>query len=425
MILLALTTLLPAWVVAQRAEALPSSLTEVRLSDYAKLTVRQGTENRFEAAEDFGGSITRTTSQMLLGDDVAYGTLFLAPGSSMSFNIEDNAELTFQGDFNSLQSLTLHIEDKGKASAEGKKGDSLRVDNLKLHTEDRASFYAYLPVRISSCNVKGEDQSVISIPQHRIMLSDGGKLLIESTDQSKVNFITDSLMTRLGLADRTTASSPKEVQAIKWTPRWESELVFAWGLNTWGDDGILSGFKGADGSGSVRTSWNNVQLEVHYPLINTHHFALMAGVGLEWSKYKFDEPYVVLGTDAATGEMCFVGGASSYSKSQTRLKTRYFTVPITLAFGNPNGWQLRLAAIGGLHWSGKNTGLRYEMENGHDHVKTKDFTVNRYIRPYKLDVRLSVAYDGFGAYLQLPMFSQMKDGFTELYPLKFGLLFAL
>ena len=86
-------------------------------------------------------------------------------------------------------------------------------------------------------------------------------------------------------------------------------------------------------------------------------------------------------------------------------------------------WKAELAAIPGLHWSGSHTGLRRDITSGDDETNIKDYTVNPYINPYKLDARIAVQYRSVGVYFQASMLPAFKGSCEELFPVKFGIIF--
>ena len=110
------------------------------------------------------------------------------------------------------------------------------------------------------------------------------------------------------------------------------------------------------------------------------------------------------------------------ANSESRLLTRYVILPIEVKFNLGRHWKLGLAAIPGLHWSGSHTGLRRDITSGDDEVNIKDYSINPYIRPYKLDARISLQYRSLGLYFQASMLPAFKGSCDELFPVKFGII---
>lgn len=204
---------------------------------------------------------------------------------------------------------------------------------------------------------------------------------------------------------------------------WRSRTValnFAWGFHNWSTK-WYNGFSGIDGDASVRTSFNHIQLSLNYPFVSTHSFALYLGLGLDWDKYKFTGNDITFNT--ATDPYTFADGGDNATTSW--LNTRYVILPVTFRFDLWHDWNLSLAVIPGLHWGGSHTGLRRETVTDVEETTQYDQDVNKYINPYKLDLRATLSYDWFGLYLQVPTVSTMRASAQKLYPLKFGLFFTL
>ena len=198
---------------------------------------------------------------------------------------------------------------------------------------------------------------------------------------------------------------------------WGANLDFAWGFHNWGKD-RFNGLAGTDGDAAVRTSFNHILLTFNYPVLYSRHVALYAGLGLEWDKYKFHRGDIHF--DQTAEPYHFVNGP--IANSESRLLTRYVILPIEVKFNLGRHWKLALAAIPGLHWSGSHTGLRRDITSGDDETNVKDFSVNPYIAPYKLDARISVQYRSLGVYFQTSMLPAFKDSCDELFPVKFGII---
>ena len=179
--------------------------------------------------------------------------------------------------------------------------------------------------------------------------------------------------------------------------------------------GLFEGFGGVQGPAELTTSMNNVQLEFNHSIIQSSWLRFDAGLGLEWNKYRFTGSEVLW--DATAAPNAFALGADLNCTS--RLKTRYVTIPLSLSLGDRDGWHIELTALPGLGWTGKNTGLRRQYGNTN---KEKDYSVNRSLAPYKLDLRAAMMYNGFGIYFQVATLSTLRDGCQELFPVKFGII---
>lgn len=198
---------------------------------------------------------------------------------------------------------------------------------------------------------------------------------------------------------------------------WGPGIDFAWGFHNWGKD-RFNGLAGTDDDAAVRTSFNHILLTFNYPVLTSKRVALYGGLGLEWDKYKFHR-----------GDIHFDLTAEPYhlyngtvANSESRLLTRYVILPIEVKFDLGRHWKLGIAAIPGIHWSGSHTGLRRDITSGDDETNIKDYSVNPYINPYKLDARIAVQYHSIGVYFQASMFSAFKGSCDELFPVKFGII---
>lgn len=198
---------------------------------------------------------------------------------------------------------------------------------------------------------------------------------------------------------------------------WSPNFDFAWGFHNWSGD-RLNGLMGTDGDAAVRTSFNHILLTLNYPVVYSKRVALYAGLGLEWDKYKFHHGDVHFDLTAEPYHLY----NDTVANSESRLLTRYVILPIEVKFDLGRHWKVGLAAIPGLHWSGSHTGLRRDITSGDDETDIKDFSVNPYINPYKLDARIMVQYRSVGLYFQASMFPAFKSSCDELFPVKFGII---
>ena len=370
----------------------------VQMENRASLDVRQGTENQLEASSEFKGSVSVKGDRLILDGNVYYGTLRIQPNSGIRFELEDHANLNLEGDFEQMQRLAFALEDHATVNVSGHDGDTLRCDIFSVKVEDNATFHSSIPIKYQIKTFDIEDNGTINTLE------------------------PIALSSKLPRVDQHANSSTAPLRPRSWWASEGTRLDFAWGLHNWGDQPLV-GFGGTSTDAAVRTSFNDVQLALSGKLFACGKFALFGGLGIEWTKYKFEANYVGLPTTGAEPYQLtdLTTSTPSGADFATRLKMRYVTLPITLAFGNPNGWHVDLSAIPGLHWGGNNTGFRYQSDN----VRTRDYAVNRYINPLKLDARVQVAYDGLGAYVQTSLLSAFKGSVEPLYPVQFGIILSM
>ena len=442
--------LLPLSATAQFTQILPPEVKEIRLEGYARLTVCPGDTTRLEVPDAKQavnvGKVSGT--RLTIKEQVRGLTLSVAPDRVMAFNPQDFSSIAFSGDFRPFDYLTIHTEDYGKVAIDGNEGDTLRSHALRLHAEDFSRIEGSIPVQYYDFDIISADHSRISLlatASDSRLARDGqsdctqsfansdfgtiylGRYTVDGVLKSEdyysvsadegtrtINSLTD------GIADMRRKLA-ENGQKRKVQHPWDTELDLAFGWHNWGDaiGNGLSGLPQGNGA-AVNTTLNNWQLAVNIPVVNVRGFALKLGLGLEWDKYKFTDPLVTF--DPTSDPMGFAAGIAASDVTRSRLKTRYVVLPVKLDFGNADGWHVSLTALPGLGWTGKNTGMRYKLQTSDGQVNAKDFTVNRYLNPYKLDVRLAVKYDWIGVYIQVSTLSVFKDGCLELFPVKFGII---
>ena len=396
---MATAVLMPAVASAQYTQTVPDNIREVRLEDYAQLTVKQGKETRLQVDGDQKqvGKVKGGTLVLDEGDVVM--TLFLAPGRHMNFNTQDFSRLNFDGDFAPLDSLVIHAEDYSRFSFSGQEGDTLRARTLKVHCEDHSRFSATNCVQYGVGRANATDYSLIDLAavdlnsglvdsgatEDNRTISDFGRInnkrytingMESPVKVVQEEEVIDKVVTGVGDVARRLK---KKVNRHPW----KTDLDLAFGWHNWGSE-LGAGFGGVDGAAAVNTNFHNIQLAVNVPVIDVRGFAFKAGLGLDWDRYNFMTPEVMF--DATATPMTFVAGA--VTNASTRLKTRSVVVPLKFEFGNPNKWHFSLTAMPGISWTGKNTGLRRKTET----TMEKDYSVNRYFNPYTMDVRAAVQY---------------------------------
>ena len=436
------TMTLPAMGWAQSSQLLPDDITEIRLEDYAALRVMQGDENRLTVNGNARQLGTYKGARLTLKETDSEATLYLKPGRSMCFNTQDFSLLNLVGDFAPFDSLSLHAEDYSRINYSGNDGDTLRIHRLTLKCEDYSRIVSSRPVQFGIGRHSAGDYSLITLDavdlNSRLAPEGVTEDLYTNSDFGRINtgrYTVDGELKHprveydtdkaLEVMDHvTTAVGDLARHAKKKVNRhpWGTELDFAWGWNNWGDQ-IGSGFSGVDGAAGASTTFHNIQLAVNVPVINVSGFALKAGLGLEWNRYVFNTPEVLF--DPTADPKALVAGTWGAGVANSYLKTCHVTVPIKLEFGNPDRWHFSLTALPGLNWTGKNSGLRRhynEVEAVMNEHTDKDRSVNPYLNPYMLDVRVAVQYDCMGVYLQVSTLSAFKDGCQDLYPIKFGII---
>ena len=440
----AFALIVPSAVQAQRVQPLPDGVSEVRIEGHQRLTVVSGDENRIETNGDKTNIARVNNGRMTFRSDADDVTLRLAPWRSMTFRAEDYAVIEFRGSFDNRESLTVETEDYAQATFAGDTTDTVRCITLALRADDFSRItgsvimqqynYELSPHDYARIVLAGIDQmhpadgadwgnrtQAISIDGHgkfyRGRCTDGGTVYATEypeNDDLTSRVTVDATDRAVDLARDLSTNYKKTKTRIS---SGDFFMRFAWGWHNWGNE-MLSGFGGVEGPAELNTSMNNVQLELIGTLFETRWVGLSVGLGLEWNKYKFTGSELLW--DASTEPYHLALGTDPNCAS--RLKTRYVTLPVTLILGDRDSWHVELSALPGIGWTGKNTGLRRIYGSGSGQNTEKDFSINRSLAPYKLDVRAAVMYHAFGVYFQVATLSAFKGNCDELFPVKFGII---
>lgn len=420
-------------------QEVPYNVNEIRLEGSVRLIVKSTTGDmalqtmsRDQVASVKNGRLTIPDSRY----DV---TLLLPEGRSMTFGVEDHAYLLFKGSFGKRQQLTIHTEDYASANFSGSLADSMWAVTLSLHAEDHSQINSEIRQCCYHFYFVSHDYARINLACQQEKYEEGFESRVQSIsidDNAHIDYVYchgDSVdpfkhenqeivrLTQEKLDEVKAGERPAESKKKKsiWRYR-DVALNFAWGFHNWGTD-MFNGFEGVDGDASIRTSFNNIHLSVNYPLVGTRHFGFYIGLGLEWDKYKFEGKDITFNT--TTNPYTFVDGGDPTCTSW--LNTRYVILPLTFRFDLWHDWSLTFAAIPGIHWGGSHTGLRREYTTDLEERTDYDQSVNKYINPYKLDLRATLSYESFGLYFQVPTMSTLRSSAQDLYPIKFGLFLTI
>ncbi|MBR1766986.1 MAG: hypothetical protein IJ745_08145 [Bacteroidales bacterium] len=385
-----------------------------------------------------GGGIRVRGSEMTFSENSRTVRLHLDPNAVTRIAATGNSEVTLLGSFRFPGTLELAGDDVATITLMGN-ADTLFAENLMVALEDAAHINAHSLLQVNTYDVKVEDFSLLKVflfePRgngrfdntqyatitvaHRLEPGHGetpGSEEMEAFWSGDENVeLVDKLMDldSEGLSDLVRTIRKRRGKSHNWS----SGIDFAWGFHNWGSD-RFNGLAGTDGDAAVRTSFNHILLTFNYPVLHSRRVALYAGLGMEWDKYKFHR-----------GDIHFDLTAEPYhlyngteANSESRLLTRYIILPVEVRIALGSHWKIGLAAIPGLHWSGSHTGLRRDISSGDDETNIKDFSVNPYINPYKLDARIMVQYRSVGVFFQASMLSAFKSSCDELFPVKFGII---
>ena len=439
----------------QYTQQVPDNVNEIRLEGAAHLIVKS-TDGEMTLQTFSKYQVATVKNNRMTISDGSYGvTLLLPAGRSMTFVAEDYANLVFNGSFGKRPQLTVHTEDHARALFSGSLADSVWAVTITLQAEDYSQIHSEVRMMQYGFEVLPDDYAQITIDCFQERFEPGMKTRTQTvrmcdhcvvnwnycleedsirnvgSDTSYAQYVSDRKQRAMQKRDslrneihsrhpyRSSESPEGQRKCSIWRHR-DVALNFAWGFHNWGT-GMFNGFEGVDGAAAIRTSFNNIQLSVNYPLIGTRHFGFYIGLGLEWDKYKFEGKDITLNT--ATDPHAFVDGGDPTCTSW--LNTRYVVLPLTFRFDLWHDWSLTLSALPGIHWSGSHTGLRREYTSDIEERTDYDQSVNKYINPYKLDLRATLSYENIGVYFQAPTMSTFRSSVQELYPIKFGIILTL
>ena len=446
-----LALLSPAAVQAQRVQPLPDEVNEIRIEGHQNLIVVSGDENRIETNSDNNNIARVRNGRMTISSDAGDITLRLTPGRNMTFRAEDYANIKFNGSFEIRNNLTIETEDYAHVSFVGDTTDTVRVVNLVMRAEDFSRITGSVIMKHYNYELAAGDYSLIVLAGMDLMesseannwgelilsthINDRGKVyrgrmtaggILLKTDYQADDDITSRV--EVDATDRAVDFALDMATKLKSSTEkhdvhpWETGLDFAWGWHNWGDQ-IGNGFSGVEGTAEAVTNFRNIQLAINIPVINTRGFALFAGVGVQWDKYRFTTPELTF--DQSTTPYSFAAGTWGSAVATTSLKARSVMLPIKFEFGDPDGWHFSISALPGFSWTGKNTGLRRhynEVEAVMNEHTDKDYSINTHFNPYRLDVRATVQYDCIGFYVQAATLPLLKDDSQKLYPIMFGFI---
>ncbi|MBR1550116.1 MAG: hypothetical protein IJ634_05700 [Bacteroidales bacterium] len=435
-------------------QQVPGNVNEIRLEGRAHLVVKSTDGDMMLQTFSKYQVASVKNNRMTISDGDYAITLLLPAGRSMTFVAEDYSNLVFNGSFGKRPQLTVHTEDYAHVLFSGSLADSVWAVKLTLQAEDYSQIHSEVRMMQFGFEVLPKDYAQITIDCFQERYEPGmneRSQTVRTCDHCVVNwnycfkdtvrnvgndtayaqYVKSSKSLAMQKRDslrnvvyehsqhRHNSSADEPKKRSIWRHR-DTELHFAWGFHNWGSS-MFGGFEGADGDAAIHTSFNNIQLSLNYPLIGTRHVGLYVGLGLEWDKYKFDANEITLAN--ASEPYTFTNGGDQSCTSW--LNTRYVLLPLTLSFDLWYDWRLSIAALPGIHWGGTHTGLRREYDTDLEDRTEKDQSVNKYINPYKLDLRATLSYENFGLYLQVPTMSTFRSSTQELYPIKFGVFLTI
>jgi hypothetical protein len=186
-------------------------------------------------------------------------------------------------------------------------------------------------------------------------------------------------------------------------------------INSAGGSSFNHDFLEINPSQSWNFSWNFAQVEIPF---KTAHVGLVSGLGLEHSRYGFQNNYQLKISPDSTWAV--MDTTKTYFKNQ--LRTWSLNLPILLEFNtskyDDNNFYLNAGVIGGVHF-GTKTYKKYTSSNGESKDKIKGlYNVN----PFKVLATARLGYKSVGIFVNYNMLSLFQPTKSELaYPLTFGI----
>ena len=399
----------------------------VKVEDAVTLNVYPGDKTQIEANTSNPFATVAGGIMSLEGDDAI--TLRLNPADGIvTFSAEGVATIRFVGPFDfGDRKMVIIAEDNAKIEFSETVAGKIKAGHVVFDAQDNARIVSELPLLVNSYNFKSVDNSYIEVPSIK------QKPEVDSTvDRSYYYTIEDN--GNIVIRDQGSEgvfSSPKIMLNIyqgtnKRNPSRDFEFNCFWGFSNWGDS-PLKGFSGINGDAEVSHYFMNVGFSIDYPLVNTSHFGLYAGLGIEGNRYHFTHPLVSAtptGFQISPASVTYTPNPLDPNNWDTYFNTLAMTVPITFSF---EPWKyddfcIRLTAIPGINVYSI---LKQTYDSKAVDVTVSDKECSNNLNPFMLDARLTLMYGDFGLYAQVATLPLFKDGFQDIYPVKFGLFWTI
>lgn len=310
--------------------------------------------------------------------------------------------------------------------------DTVWARNIVLKAEDYSTVTMSVPCHVDQLGLQAEDYANVNVA-----FCKGDKLTSYEQDQAHVS--VDSLQmaqTEFAavLQDGEGTPTVDKLIADHKAERIEKKanghatdfrFDFLWGFHNWGTTPYNGLMRMSDGY-ALNTSFSSYQLEaVYYPFVN-RHWRLGVGLGYGSDVYKFAHDYVALLQGADQPTMFCVVYPDDGGQWSTRLVARYIELPLMVRWSPSasSSFFIGLAAIPGLNYNGKHTGLKYKAEyiTGEYNNKTSAAEI---LNPFRLDARLSIGWQRFYAFAQVATMPVNTGMDKEVYPIKVGLAISL
>lgn len=430
-----LFTLLTAVAIsaAATAQVLVQPVTgvhTVKVEDNVILKIYPGEKTQLEVGNNM--AVAQISNGVMSMGGTTSAVLRLNPADRIiNFTAEDDAQISFLSSFDfGDRQLVVTAEDDARVEF-GKGDGTLTAGYIILRAQDNARILSDLPLRVNAYKFSAVDDARIEVASidekpvvdstldrtHEINIEDDGRVVIRNIGEAGV-FSADQIPLPLYFKGNKAKALSRE-----------PELNWTWGFNHWLGDHPFSGRIGEpDGAAEVSYYFMNVGLSFDYPIVNTPHFGLYAGLGIEGNRYHFREHRVVAtptGFQAPSGTYPALADITSGNPDPNNwdsyFNTYTLTVPITFSFEpwNYDDLCIRLTALPGINVYGA---LLQDYQSKTAEVEVRDREVGNQVNDFSFDARLAVYYGNLGLYAQMSFCKLFDFGF---YPVKFGLIWSL
>ncbi len=394
----------------------------IRVEDNVTLKVYPGDKTQLEVSNNL--AVAQISNGVMSMEGNTSAVLRLNPADRIiSFTAEDGASILFSGAFNfGDQQLVITTEDNAKVEFNETLAGTLNAGYVILKSQDNSRIHSELPLSVNAYNFEVVDNACIEVPA-----VDRKPAKDSTVDRSAQLTVLDNGKLVIGEEVIRATSLPFHFKRVKNKASRDFEVNWSWGFNNWGD----TPFGNIDGDAEVTYSFLNVGFSLDYPLVNTPHFGLYAGLGVEVNRYHFRE-HLVCATPTGFQQpsamypayATITTGTPDPNNWDSYFFTAAIVVPITFSF---EPWKyddfcIRLTALPGINVNGY---LSQEYESKSTNLTVRDKDVSKRLNPFVLDARLALFYSSIGVYVQMSTQRLFKSDFQDIYPVKFGLIWSI
>lgn len=406
-----------------------SGVHTITVEDNVLLKIYAGDKTQLEATMPVPANVAKVANGVMSLEGNSTVVLRLNPADGIvNFSAEDGASIVFFGgsfDFGD-QKITISAEDNARVEMDVTAND-LYASHAYFKAQDNSLIMSKMaPIHVFGYNFIANDNAYIEVPSVDLRFFDGDSTIdrntyVTVTDYGKI-VIKDKGPNGITVCDHEFAIGRKSKK-----PNRGLEFNWSWGFNHWGD----KPFGGMDGDAEVTYSFLNLGYTLDYPLVNTPHFGLYAGFGVEVNRYHFRE-HLICATPTGFHQPSMMypayatitTGTPDPNNWDSYFITAAIVVPITFSF---EPWKyddfcIRLTALPGINF---NEYLTQEYESKSIELTVRDKDGSKQVNPFVLDARLSLFYGSLGIYVQMATQRLFKSDFQDIYPVKFGLIWSL